>query len=151
MSNIADGPRPKTSEMGCRGRSYANCTNNQISLNLLREISRLKKEVEIGDCLDDFEIIDILGKGAFGVVYKAVSKINRLEYVLKKLSTKNMDQEKSKSIVREVQLLKKLKHPNIITYYNSFIEDNNLFIVMEYARGGDYYKVILSQKIVVIL
>ena len=41
----------------------------------------------------------------------------------------------------EVKLLKKLKHRNIIRYYNSFHDKKNLFIVMEYAEKGDLYKV----------
>lgn len=132
--------RPKTSEFSSRGRGYVN--NQQNTLNLQRELSRFKKEIEIGDQLDDFEIIDVLGRGSYGLVYKVISKINKQEYCLKRISVRNMPPEKAKNCLREVQILKKLKHPNIIKYYNSFIEDDNLYIVMEYASRGDFYKVL---------
>jgi NIMA (never in mitosis gene a)-related kinase len=41
--------------------------------------------------------------------------------------------------VKEVQILRKLKHPHIIKYYTSFVEDHALHIVMEYAESGDLY------------
>jgi NIMA (never in mitosis gene a)-related kinase len=39
--------------------------------------------------------------------------------------------------MKEVQILKSVDHTNIIRYYGSFIEDHFLYIVMEYAEGGD--------------
>ena len=39
------------------------------------------------------------------------------------------------SIIFKVQLLKELKHPHIVSYKDSFIEDGNLIIIMEYCEG----------------
>lgn len=43
--------------------------------------------------------------------------------------------------LQEALILRKLTHPNIITYYTSFIETDCLYILMEYAAGGDLYAV----------
>lgn len=40
----------------------------------------------------------------------------------------------------EIRLLASIRHPKIIRYYESFIEDDRLFIVTEFARGGDLYR-----------
>jgi NIMA (never in mitosis gene a)-related kinase len=53
---------------------------------------------------------------------------------------------KRREAMKEVQILKKLDHPNIIKYYGSFVEDQSLFIVMEYAEGGDLHRVLKEQK-----
>ena len=44
--------------------------------------------------------------------------------------------------MKEVQILKKLDHPNIIKYFGSFVEEASLYIVMEYAEGGDLHKIL---------
>ena len=44
--------------------------------------------------------------------------------------------------MKEVQILKKLDHPNIIKYLGSFVEEEALFIVMEYAEGGDLHRIL---------
>lgn len=42
--------------------------------------------------------------------------------------------------LNEVKLLQNMKHPHIIKTYHSFIDDSYLYILMEYAAGGDLYK-----------
>ena len=46
---------------------------------------------------------------------------------------KNLNQNQRKDALREAQILKKVRHPNIIKYYKSFISNEMLYIVMEYA------------------
>ena len=45
------------------------------------------------------------------------------------------DKNDKKKIMKEVLILKYLEHPNIIWYYTSFMEENCLYIVMEYHKG----------------
>ena len=94
-----------------------------------------------GNNLLDFKILEELGKGSYGIVYKVRSLINKKEYVIKKIDLKILNAKHRKESLQEVQLLKRLSHPNMIKYYNSFLEKDILFIVMEYAEGGDLQKV----------
>ena len=48
--------------------------------------------------------------------------------------------------MREVQLLKNLDSPNIVKHYASFIENDYLNIIMEFADGGDLQQFIEKQK-----
>lgn len=43
--------------------------------------------------------------------------------------------------LNEVKLLQDLKHPHIIKIYHSFIDNSYFYILMEYASGGDLYKI----------
>ncbi|CAK89913.1 unnamed protein product (macronuclear) [Paramecium tetraurelia] len=102
----------------------------------------------IGSNLSHFLILNELGKGSFGVVYKVKSTYDGLIYVLKKINLTHLKPKQQTEALKEAQLLRTLKHPNIISYYVSFIEQDNLCIVMEYAEGGDLQKVhnTLKQK-----
>jgi len=60
---------------------------------------------------------------------------------LKKIDINNLKEKHRKNAVKEVEILKKVRHENIIKYFNSFLEDSSLYIVMEYAAGGDLQKV----------
>ena len=103
-------------------------------------------EENAGNNLIDFKILEELGKGSYGVVYKVRSMINKKEYVIKKIDLKILNAKHRKESLQEVQLLKRLSHPNMIKYHNSFLEKDILFIVMEYAEGGDLQKVFIDLK-----
>ena len=47
------------------------------------------------------------------------------------------DQKSREKAIKEVRLLEKLSHPFIIRYLESFIEDNEMFIAVEWAEKGD--------------
>ena len=95
----------------------------------------------IGSSLSDFKILCELGKGSYGLVYKVQSQIDNNIYVIKKMELKHMKEKQQNEAWKEVMILKKVNHSNIIKYYTSFLEDDNLYIVMEYAEGGDLYSV----------
>ncbi|EGR33342.1 protein kinase domain protein [Ichthyophthirius multifiliis] len=95
----------------------------------------------IGSSTTDFTIIKELGRGSYGVVYKVFSNINKKEYVLKKINIKHMKQKHQTEALKEAQILRKVKNDNIIRYYTSFVENYCLYIVMEYADGGDLQQV----------
>ncbi|XP_038070148.1 eukaryotic translation initiation factor 2-alpha kinase 1-like [Patiria miniata] len=70
----------------------------------------------------DFEELGLLGKGGFGRVYKVRSKLDQRLYAIKKIKLKPTNIEKSLKLVKEVQLLASLKHPNVVGYNTSWIE-----------------------------
>ena len=95
-----------------------------------------------GDSLADFEILRELGRGAFGVVFLVRSHLDSSLYVLKKLR----HSRRHKDTLREAKLLRKLRHPPLVTYHHCFIEAECLYLVMEYAEGGDLYRLVKRQK-----
>lgn len=99
-----------------------------------------------GLCKEDFKVMEELGRGSFGVVYKAKYRGDNLFYVLKAIPLSSLSPSKQKEALQEVTILRKVDHPHIVRYYASFIEDNTLHILMEYIDGGDLHKAIRAQR-----
>ena len=105
-----------------------------------------KKSEEVGSKLSDFKIQKELGKGSYGTVYTVKSNINSNIYVMKKMELTHLNPRQQTECYREVSILKKVSHKNVIKYYSSFLEKNILYIIMEYAELGDLYSLIKHYK-----
>ena len=105
-----------------------------------------RKTEEVGSKVSDFKIIKELGKGSYGTVYTVKSLINSNIYVMKKMELNHLNPRQQNECYREVSILKKVSHKNIIKYYSSFLEKNILCIIMEYAELGDLYSLIKHYK-----
>ncbi len=75
----------------------------------------------------------LLGEGGYGAVYLVTHKAENKKYVAKKMKIgPNPDDLMEK--MKEVKLLYKLKHPNIVPYKEYFIEKGFIILVMEYCE-----------------
>ena len=96
---------------------------------------------------ENYELFEIIGKGMYGKVYKALNKKENKYYAIKCLNIKDITEKERHNIETEVNLLKELKHPNIVLYKDSFIDQNKeLNIVTTFCEGGDMYKKIFKEK-----
>ncbi|XP_069142325.1 serine/threonine-protein kinase Nek4-like isoform X3 [Argopecten irradians] len=96
--------------------------------------------------LDMFELIKQIGKGSYGEVTLARHKRDKKQYVLKKINLKKASKRERSSAEQEAKLLSKLKHPNIVSYKDSFEKEGTLFIAMQYCEGGDLYTKLKENK-----
>ena len=91
----------------------------------------------IGDKEEDFEILQVIGAGAFSQVLKVKSKKNFQIYAMKKVDMENT--EDRQNLENEAKFLPKLNHPNIVKCHNVFWDHNNkyLYFIMELMNNGD--------------
>ena len=91
-----------------------------------------------------YEIVELLGRGAMGEVYKAIDfKLNGRSVALKILSDLlSRNQQALTRFEREVEVAAKLNHPNIITIHDQGVHEGRHYFVMEYIDGTDLAAVI---------
>ena len=71
--------------------------------------------------MTDFDHLQCLGKGGFGVVFKAKKKIDYCEYAIKRIFLPRCEEAKEK-MMREVRALAALDHPGIVRYFHAWWE-----------------------------
>ena len=101
--------------------------------------------------ISHYEIGKVIGKGAYATVKICKNKITQEKFAMKIYEKKILnDNIKNKCILREIEILKKLNHPNIVKLYDTIISDKNILLIQELVNGislRDFYnKEIRNQK-----
>ncbi|XP_010525765.1 PREDICTED: serine/threonine-protein kinase Aurora-3-like [Tarenaya hassleriana] len=90
--------------------------------------------------LNDFEIGKPLGKGKFGRVYLAREVKSKYVVALKVIFKEQIEKYKlHHQLRREMEIQTKLHHPNILRLYGWFHDSDRIFLILEYAHGGELY------------
>ncbi|ELU04715.1 hypothetical protein CAPTEDRAFT_111937 [Capitella teleta] len=90
--------------------------------------------------MEKYEKIRVVGRGAYGTVYLCRRLADNKHVIIKQIPVEQMTKEERQAALNEVKVLSMLDHPNIIEYYENFLEDKALMIVMEYAQGGTLFE-----------
>jgi len=85
-----------------------------------------------------------IGEGAAGEVFLAFTQDEK-KVAVKKMA---LNAESTKLIITEIRIMKTSQHPNIVTYYNSYIVGEQLWVVMEYMGGGCLTEVLEQHEFV---
>jgi len=94
----------------------------------------------------NYQIVKQLGRGAAGTVYKIVDNDTNQRYAMKVIPVNHLTKTQQTMKLKEVLLMKGLEHPNIIHYISSYIEKDQLCIIMEFAILGDLTQVFLKKN-----
>ena len=90
-----------------------------------------------GKAVKSYEIQDLLGKGGYGVVYRARQSAVLREVAIKVILPKYANSPKFiRSFESEAQVVARLEHPHIVPLYDFWREPDSAYLVMRYLRGG---------------
>lgn len=96
-------------------------------------------QFQIGQSAGDYRIVEILGSGGAGQVFKVEHRITRRVEAMKVLLSGRME-EQAERFLREIQVQASLQHPHIASVLNAFWVDDDLVMIMELVEGESLEK-----------
>jgi len=95
---------------------------------------------------DRYRRVRIVGRGSFGCCWLVQNSVGE-HFILKQIDVSKMPAKQKEEAANEVTLLSKLRHPFIINYRESYVEDGLLCIITDYAERGDLYNIIRQRRL----
>ena len=132
-------------------RSTTLVENSKISDKLLSaEMSlTVKQDIlvieEKGNPSKKYKPKRMLGNGSFGSVYEAKNTIFGNTVAMKVIKKDKENELDEQEIRNEIDILKKLSHPNIVKIYEFFISENHYYIITEYCKEGELFSYIKNK------
>ncbi|XP_028894049.2 serine/threonine-protein kinase PLK4 [Zeugodacus cucurbitae] len=100
----------------------------------------------LGECIEDYEVLHLLGKGGFASVYKArCTRTNQIVAI--KMIDKQLIQRAglANRVRQEVEIHSRLKHPSVLELYTFFQDVNYVYLVLELAHNGELHRYMKQQ------
>lgn len=124
------------------GSNNANNSKNSSSKNIKFDKSNFIN-TKFKNLFEDYNVLERLGQGGFGSVYKIINKKNKNIRACKLIKKQTED---DLSFFNEFKILKTIDHPNIIKLYELYSDSKFYYLVEELCEGGDLYSYIKNKK-----
>ncbi|THU55092.1 hypothetical protein C4D60_Mb11t02910 [Musa balbisiana] len=90
------------------------------------------RAVVFEDLMDQYEKVEKIGEGTYGVVYKARDRLTNETIALKKIRLEQEDEGVPSTAIREISLLKEMQHSNIVRLQDVVHSEKRIYLVFEY-------------------
>ena len=114
--------------------------NNKNEEEMKNEKQELLENVEFSKIIGNYLLFDQIGMGSFSKVTKAIHLITEETVAVKILEKEKIEDDIDiERIIREIEILKTIMHPNIAQIYETYSTVHNIYLMMEYVEGGDLF------------
>lgn len=103
-----------------------------------------KRQLASRKSIERYKMGGVLGEGAFSVVYSAVDLVTKEKVAIKIIKKYQLDQKQRDNVLKEVNLMKQLKHPNIVKLLDFIENEHYYYIVQELVSGGEIFNQIVK-------
>ncbi|XP_071406148.1 serine/threonine-protein kinase PAK 3-like [Pithys albifrons albifrons] len=103
------------------------------------QLEEIRSTVNVGNPVKKYIGWEKIGEGGFGTIYKAFSAVTGGAVAVKLI---NLQGQSNKELLKEILVMRDKKHPNIVTYLDSYLVRDELWLVMEHMGGGSLSDVI---------
>ena len=120
---------------------------NDVKNRFLPISESVQQGLEPEPKITDFTISKELGAGSFGHVYLVTHKKTKANYAIKAIDKRNKSNIEEKPYFRrEVEVMYKIHHPNVVKLYGHFEDNNYCYFIMEYIPKGNVFGLIPQDK-----
>ena len=120
---------------------------NEVKNRFLPIPESVKQGLEPEPKITDFTITKELGAGSFGHVYLVTHKKTKASYAIKAIDKRNKTNIEEKPYFRrELEVMYKIHHPNVVKLYGHFEDNNYCYFIMEYISKGNLFGLIPQDK-----
>lgn len=107
-------------------------------------LGKLRAVVSVGNPKERYTLIGQIGQGASGSVMTAIDNDTDMLVAIKQM---NLAQQSNKEfILNEILVMRENRHPNVVNYLDSYLVDNELWVVMEYLQGGSLTDIVIDTR-----
>ncbi|XP_061043399.1 serine/threonine-protein kinase 36 isoform X2 [Eubalaena glacialis] len=85
--------------------------------------------------MEKYHVLEMIGEGSFGRVYKGRRKYSAQVVALKFIPKLGRSEKELRNLQREIEIMRGLRHPNIVHMLDSFETDKEVVVVTDYAEG----------------
>ncbi|KAK0423353.1 hypothetical protein QR680_008099 [Steinernema hermaphroditum] len=82
--------------------------------------------------IEDFQKLEKIGEGTYGVVYKGCNRFTKEMVAMKKIRLENEEEGVPSTTIREMSMLRELRHPNIVDLQQVIMEETHLYLIFEF-------------------
>ena len=132
-------------------RSISLIEKNKLGSDIFKQ--ELKLKVTINTLIEEssglptkkYKVLSRLGDGSYGTVYLAVNLMTKANVAMKKINKVKENEIDEMEIKNEINILKKLDHPNIVKILEFYSTDKSYYIITDYCSCGELYNQIKNQ------
>jgi serine/threonine-protein kinase Chk2 len=119
-------------------------------LDEARFVFRYPKTRDTNAFLQQYRILQQLGKGHFATVYLCIERATGFKFAVKRFEKRLGDSQKSQSegLQQEIAVLMSVSHPNVLCLKDTFDETDGVYLVLELAPEGELFNwIVMKQKL----
>ncbi|WVZ56417.1 hypothetical protein U9M48_006954 [Paspalum notatum var. saurae] len=99
-----------------------------------------------GRRVGEYELLRRIGAGAYSQVWLGRHRARGTEVAVKEIAMERLSSKLRESLLSEVDILRRIQHPNVIALHDSIKDHGRIYLILEYCRGGDLHAYLQRHK-----